>query len=75
MSMNSSAIPESLAPRSYAYPSRIDPMLSPGKRKKGELEITSVASLDAVSKGFLGYDDAVLYFQAFFQGCVSHIIL
>ena len=45
--------------------------LSEAKRKRGDFEVRTEHSLDVVSKGLISYDDAVLYFRTFFQGCVS----
>ena len=44
---------------------------SGAKRKRGDFELRTEDSLDVVSKELISYDDAVLYFRAFFQGCVS----
>lgn len=54
------------------YGSRSIPQSFSGtKRKRGDFEVRTEASLDAVSKGLINYDDAVLYFGTFFRGCVS----
>lgn len=43
------------------------------KRKRGDFELNVDAGNggDVISKGLISYDDAVLYFGTFFQGCVS----
>jgi hypothetical protein len=37
----------------------------------GDFEVTGWDEGDVVSKGMIGFQDAVLYFGTFFQGCVS----
>jgi hypothetical protein len=57
---------------SSSYDSRsIIHQSSEAKRKRGDFEVRTEYSLDVVSKGLISYDDAVLYFGTFFQGCVS----
>jgi hypothetical protein len=41
------------------------------KRKRGDFELTTEVEKDVVSKGVLTYEDAVVYFRRFFEGCVS----
>ena len=41
------------------------------KRKRRNFELTVEPTADVVSKGMLSMADAYLYFQTFFQGCVS----
>jgi hypothetical protein len=41
------------------------------KRKRGDFEVTVDQSLDVVTKGLISHEDAMLYFQTFFQGCVG----
>ena len=43
---------------------------SRSKRKRGDFEVTTDPSLDVVSTGLISHEDALLYFQTFFQGCV-----
>jgi hypothetical protein len=38
---------------------------------RGDLEVTGWEEGDVVSKGMISFQDAVLYFGTFFQGCVS----
>lgn len=41
------------------------------KRKRGDFELNARMEPDVISKGLISYDNAVLYFNTFFQGCVS----
>ena len=44
---------------------------SGAKRKRGDFEVRTEHSPDVVSKQLISYDEAVLYFETFFEGCVS----
>jgi hypothetical protein len=46
-----------------------------GSRGGGDFEVTGWEEGDVVSKGMIGFQDAVLYFGTFFQGCVSLSLL
>lgn len=41
------------------------------KRKYRDFELTVEENLDVVGRGVVGFADAVLWFEAFFNGCVS----
>lgn len=41
------------------------------KRKRGDFEQNTGVESDVISKGFISYENAVLYFNTFFLGCVS----
>jgi hypothetical protein len=43
----------------------------PAKRKRGDFEISSDAGLDAIGRGLISYEEAVVFFRCFFSGCVS----
>lgn len=50
------------------------PAFSPSKkRKRAEFELNIEAAGDVVSKGLIGYEDAELYFRAFFSGCDRYV--
>jgi len=40
--------------------------------KRGDFELRIEENLDVVAKGLISLEDAELYFETFFQGCVSH---
>lgn len=44
------------------------------KRKRRGFELTVETTADVVSKGMISMADAYLYFQTFFQGCVSDMM-
>jgi hypothetical protein len=44
------------------------------KRKRGDFELNAEISADVLSKGLISYEDSRLYFEAFFQGCVSSFL-
>ena len=44
---------------------------SGNKRKRSDIEVKTEPPSDLVSRGLLRYDEAVMYFRVFFQGCVS----
>ena len=43
----------------------------PTKRKHRDFEVNPEADLDVVAQGLITFDEALLYFGTFFQGCVS----
>ncbi|KUJ08937.1 uncharacterized protein LY89DRAFT_690509 [Mollisia scopiformis] len=43
------------------------------KRKRGDFELNAGMEPDIISKGLISYDDAVLYFTTFFQGCDKYV--
>ncbi|CZR53510.1 uncharacterized protein PAC_03389 [Phialocephala subalpina] len=45
------------------------------KRKRGDFELNVDVGIggDVISKGLISYDDAVLYFGTFFQGCDKYV--
>jgi hypothetical protein len=44
---------------------------APVRRKYREFEVISEVELDVVARGIISIEDAVLYFDAFFNGCVG----
>lgn len=44
------------------------------KRKRAEFELNFEKAGDVVSKGLVSYEDAELYFRAFFSGCVCVVV-
>lgn len=41
------------------------------KRKRGDFELNIDVESDVVASGVISYDNAVVYFRTFFEGCVS----
>jgi len=58
------------ASQSQPYFAAHSPSRAP-KRKHGNFELHVEKQIDAVSKGLIQQSDAELYFETFFQGCVS----
>lgn len=46
----------------------------PTKRKYRDFELNLEEGVDVVARGLISFDDALLYFGTFFQGCVSMIL-
>jgi len=40
------------------------------KRKMGDFEVTIDSSLDVIGRGLVTFDEAIVFFRCFFQGCV-----
>jgi len=47
----------------------------PAKRKRGDFEVTVEPGLDVIARGLITYEDAVVYFRCFFQGCVRCFLI
>lgn len=45
------------------------------KRKCRDFELNTDTPLDVVGKEIISFDDAVVYFRTFFQGCVGSLNL
>jgi len=47
----------------------------PAKRKRGDFEVTVEPGLDVIARGLITYEDALVYFRCFFQGCVRYFLI